>query len=65
MDEKKAKTGKVVGWISLGLSIVLLILFILKSAAGRDVSPALLVIAMALLISGSIGLARARKLSQK
>jgi hypothetical protein len=65
MDEKKAKTGKTVGWICLGVSIVSLAIFILKSAAGRDASPALVVIAMMLMITGGIGLARAQRVSQK
>ncbi len=65
MDEGKPKTGKVVGWGCLGFSIVLMIIFILKSAAGRDVSPALLVVGMALLVIGITRLASAKKMSQK
>jgi len=65
MNEGNPKTGKVVGWVCLGLSVVLLIIFILKSVAGRDVSPALLALGTVLLITGIIALARAKKLPQK
>jgi len=65
MNTEKARRARVFGWVCLGFSTVLLAVFILKSAAGRDVSSALLATAILLFITGIIGLARAKKLSQK
>jgi hypothetical protein len=65
MNNEKARRARVFGWVCLGFSTVLYAVFILKSAAGHDVSSALLAPAMLLIIIGIIGLARAKKLEQK
>ncbi len=62
MEKQKPRSAKVLGWFCLGLSIVLLAVFIFKSAAGREASPALLIIGMALVV---IGLASAKKSSKQ
>ena len=66
MNGHNVNKGRVFGWLCLGLSILLLALYGLKSpfAADRDVSPALVIIGMALLISGAASLRSAKKASQ-
>lgn len=65
MNREKAKNARVLGWFCVGLSIVILAIFILKSlfaiAADGDASPALLIIGIVLFIAGITGLARAKK----
>jgi hypothetical protein len=41
------KRLKVAGWFGLGMSIVCFAIYIFKSAAGRDPSPALIVVGIA------------------
>ena len=66
MNKEKAKRARVFAYFCLGLSIVNLALYIAKSLfADSDPSPALLITGMAMLIAGSIGLARAKKASQE
>jgi hypothetical protein len=66
MNRQKAKNARVFGWFCVGLSIVLLALYAAKSlfAGDRDVSPALPIIGMALLVAGITRLASAKKASQ-
>ena len=47
MDKLNAPKLKVVGWFGLGMSIVCFAIYIFKSAAGRDPSPALIVVGIA------------------
>ena len=66
MNRRKAKNARIFWWFCLGLSIVCLALYIAKSlfAGDHDVSPALPIIGMALLVASISGLARAKKASQ-
>lgn len=63
MNRQKAKHARVVRWFCLGMAIVLFALYAAKSLipGDRDVSPALPIIGMALLV---ISFAGAKKASQ-
>ena len=63
MNRQKARNARVFWWLCVGLSIVLFALYTAKSlfAGDRDVSPALPIIGMALLVAGIRGLASAKK----
>ena len=66
MNKGKAKRARVFAYFCVGLAIVNFAIYVAKSlfAADSDPSPALLITGMAMLIAGSIGLARAKKASQ-
>lgn len=66
MNGRKAKNARISGWFCFGSAIVLLGLYAAKSlfAGDRDVSPALAIIGIALLVVGINRFARAKKASQ-
>ena len=62
METNKAKPLRVVGWICMGLSILILLTSIVLSVGGQlVVGPVLLLIGSALLVVGIVSLAAARK----
>ena len=65
MDAKQARYASVSGWLCVGLSILMLALYAVKSLTDRDVSPALPIIGIVVLSIGITGLARAKKASQQ
>ena len=67
MNKEKAKRARVFAYLFFGLAIVSFAIYGAKSlfAADSDPSPALVITGIAMLIAGSIGLARAKKASQE
>jgi hypothetical protein len=57
----KPQTTKLAAWFGLGLSIVCFAIYILKSAAGGDPSPALFVVGIAAGLGACTILAGAKK----
>ena len=64
MDKLYTQWAKVVGWFGLGMSIVCFAIYILKSAADRDPSPALVVVGIATGLGAATILAGAKKLTK-
>ena len=64
MDKLSTQTAKVAGWFGLGMSIVCFAIYIFKSAAGRDPSPALIVVGIATGVGAATILAGAKKLTK-
>ncbi len=61
MDKPNTPKAKVAGWFGLGMSIVCFAIYIFKSAAGGDPSPALIVVGIAAGLGACTILAGARK----
>ena len=62
MNKLNSQKAKVVGWFGLGMSIVCFAIYIFKSAAGRDPSPALILVGIATGLGAATMLAGAKKL---
>ena len=61
MDKLNTQKNKGVAWFGLGVSIVCFAIYIFKSAAGRDPSPALIVVGIAAGLGAATMLAAAKK----
>ena len=64
MDKLNIPKAKLAGWFGLGMSIICFAIYIFKSAAGRDPSPALIVVGIATGLGAATILAGAKKLNK-
>ena len=65
MDKLNTRKIKEADWFSLGMSIVCFAIYIFRAAAGRDPSPALILVGIATGLGAATILAGAKKLREK